>query len=290
MSRPLRIEFPGAVYHVTARGNRREPIFAGDADRQALLDVLAKALDRHDAVALAYCLMGNHYHLVLRTQAANLSTLMRYVNGVYSQRYNRRHGHIGHLFQGRFHAVLVDHETYLAAACRYVEQNPVRANMVANADAWRWSSYRVHVGVAPAPPWLDVDDLHAFLLGRPPENVSDRALAGRRYAELVGETPADSLWSGALRQQIFLGDAAFVARTVEHASPSRARDPDIPRRQRVTQRALSLWLADSSGRDEALLRAYRDGGVSMTAIARQLGLSVSRVSRLIAREEAKGKT
>ena len=130
MSRPLRIEFPGAIYHVTSRGDRREPIFDDDQDREAFLDVVGTALERFDACALAYCLMGNHYHLVLHTRSANLSRLMRQINGVYTQTYNRRHRKVGHLFQGRFKAILVDENAYLLEVCRYVDLNPVRARMV----------------------------------------------------------------------------------------------------------------------------------------------------------------
>jgi len=167
MSRPLRIEFPGAVYHVTSRGDRREPIFADDTDRIALLSVLAQGMQRFDAQVLAYCLMGNHYHFVLHTRQANLSRLMRHVNGVYTQVFNRRHGKLGHLFQGRFKAILVDRETYLLEVCRYVELNPVRAGLVAEPGDWPWSSYRAHVGDAATPPWLDTDGLHGYLLQRP---------------------------------------------------------------------------------------------------------------------------
>jgi putative transposase len=129
MSRPLRIEFSGAVYHVTSRGDRREPIYRDDADRLAHLNVLAQAMDRFDAQVLAYCLMGNHFHVVLHTRSANLSKLMRHVNGVYTQRFNRRHGLSGHLLQGRFKAILVDRDAYLLALCRYVERNPVAAGL-----------------------------------------------------------------------------------------------------------------------------------------------------------------
>ena len=108
MARPLRIEFPCAVYHVTSRGDRGEDIFVDDEDRDALSQVLAQALSRFDAQALAYCLMGNHYHFVLHTRQANLSLLMRHINGVYTQTYNLRHRKVGHLFQGRFKAILVD--------------------------------------------------------------------------------------------------------------------------------------------------------------------------------------
>ena len=121
MIRPSRIEFPGATYHVTSRGDRREPIFEDDEDRLALLDVIAQAMSRFDAEMLAHCLMGHHYHFVLGTRQANLSRLMRHINGVYTQRYNRCHGKTGHLFQGRFKAILVDRAAYLLEVCRYVE-------------------------------------------------------------------------------------------------------------------------------------------------------------------------
>jgi REP element-mobilizing transposase RayT len=139
MSRPLRVEFPGALYHVTARGDRREPIFEDDEDRRALLEVLSRALERFDASYLAYCLMSNHYHFVLETHRANLSRLMRHVNGVYTQRCNRRHQRVGHLFQGRFKAILVDRDAYLLEVCRYVDLNPVRARLVKRAEDWAWS-------------------------------------------------------------------------------------------------------------------------------------------------------
>lgn len=98
MSRPLRIEFPGATYHVTSRGDRREAIFSDDDDRMRLLEVLASAAERFEAVVLAFCLMGNHYHLVLHTHRPNLSQVMRHINGVYTQAFNRRHGKVGHVF------------------------------------------------------------------------------------------------------------------------------------------------------------------------------------------------
>jgi REP element-mobilizing transposase RayT len=185
MARPLRIEFPGAVYHVTSRGDRREPIFVDDEDRRALLEVVGQALSRFDAQMLAYCLMGNHYHFVLHTRRANLSMLMRHVNGVYTQAFNRRHGKVGHLFQGRFKAILVDRDAYLLEVCRYVELNPVRARSVRQPEAWPWSSYRAHVGLAEAPQWLDVEGLHGYVLGCPVTSAADHRRAANRYAELV---------------------------------------------------------------------------------------------------------
>ena len=175
--RLLGIEFPTAIYHVTSHGDRREPIYRDDEDRVAQLEVIALAMDRFDAQVLAYCQMGNHYHLVVRTRQANLSRLMRHVNGVYTQAFNRRHGVVGHLFQGRFKSILVDRDAYLLALCRYVERNPVAAGMVGTAQEWPWSSYRAHVCVAATPPWLDSDGLHGYLLGRPVVGARDRQRA-----------------------------------------------------------------------------------------------------------------
>ena len=290
MARPLRIEFPGAVYHVTARGDRREPIFVDDQDRQALLDIVGQALGRFDAEMLAYCLMGNHYHFVLHTRQANLSLLMRQINGVYTQAFNRRHDKVGHLFQGRFKAILVDRDAYLLEVCRYVELNPVAARIVKKPQGWPWSSYRAHVGEQTAPDWLDTDGLQGHVLGRPVRTATDRLRGARRYAELVASSAKTPLWENALRQQIYLGDEAFVERMQALAEPQNSADPDIPKVQRSKARSLDQWLSSCTTREEALYRAHTESALSMSAIARQLGLSVSRVSRLIAQEEqAKGK-
>jgi len=293
MSRPLRIEFPGAVYHVTSRGDRREAIYLGDADRRNWLDVLGLGLERFDAQALAYCLMGNHYHVVLHTRQANLSLLMRHLNGVYTQDFNRRHCKVGHLFQGRFKAILVDRDAYLLEVCRYVELNPVRANMVSTAGEWDWSSYRAHVGLADAPDWLDTAGLHGYLLGSAARTSADHQRAAERYATLVDAGRDVRLWDTGLRQQIYLGDAGFVERMQDLLTsvdtPGRqASLHEVPRQQRREPVTLAQWLARSATRELALWLAHTRSGMTMTAIARELGLSVSRVSRLIAAEEAKG--
>ena len=286
MSRPLRIEFPGAIYHVTSRGDRREPIFDGDADRHGLLAVIAQAMERFDAEVLCYCLMGNHYHFVLHTRQAKLSRLMRHVNGVYTQDFNRRHGKVGHLFQGRFKAILVDRAAYLLTLCRYVELNPVRARMVAAVGDWPWSSYRAHVGLAPAPPWLDSAGLHAYVLGRELRSEAEQRRAATKYAALVANAPEKSPWEEALRQQIYLGDDAFVERMQAHAEPARVHARETPRAHRSRPLTLAQWLAAGPSREVALRRAHVEGGLTMTAIAAELGLSVAHISRLIARAEA----
>ena len=290
MARPLRIEFPGAVYHVTSRGDRHEAIFVDDDDRYALLEVVGQALSRFDAQMLAYCLMGNHYHFVLHTRQGNLSLLMRHINGVYTQTFNRRHSKVGHLFQGRFIAILVDRDAYLLEVCRYVELNPVRAGVARKPEAWRWSSYRTHIGLAAAPVWLDVDGLHGYVLGRPVRKAVDRKRAIHSYTDLVAAGADVRLWDSGLRQQIYLGDEQFVERMHALAEPQRASAPEIPRAQRRKVRTLAQWLAEAPSREVGLYQAYTQGGLRMSAMADELGLSVSRISRLIARAEAKGKT
>lgn len=286
MSRPLRIEFPGALYHVTSRGDRREDIFLDDTDRAALLDIVAQGMARFDAQVLAYCLMGNHYHLVLHTRRANLSALMRHVNGVYTQAFNRRHGKVGHLYQGRFKAILVDREAYLLEACRYVELNPVRAGMVAAPQDWAWSSYRAHAGLAAMVPWLDTLGLHGYLLGRDAEKPADHRLAARRYAALVAKGQGVDLWAEGLNRQIYLGDDEFVQQMQDHADAVSKRKRSVPKAQRAAPKTLAHWLRVSASREQALHSAYVESGITMTALAAEIGLTVARVSQLIAREEA----
>ena len=187
MGRPLRVEFSGAIYHVTSRGNRRERIFVDDDDRLRLLDIVADAMGRFEADAFAFCLMGNHYHLVVRTHRANLSHVMQHLNGNYARAFNKRHSLSGHLFQRRFHAMLVDRDAYLMELCRYVELNPVRARLVSVVGDWRWSSYNANVGLAVAPTWLATRELHEYVLRRPVRAWADHAVAARAYTQLVAD-------------------------------------------------------------------------------------------------------
>jgi putative transposase len=288
MARPLRVEFSGAVYHVTARGNRKEAIYADDLDRERHLALMAHAMERFEAKVLAYCQMGNHYHLVVQTLQPNLSRLMRHLNGSYTQTFNRRHGKTGHLFEGRFKAILVDRDSYLLALCRYVERNPVAAGLVPSAGDWVWSSYRAHAGMVASPPWLEVDDIHALLRGAPVDTPRARQRAVAAYAGWVGQARLDdsTFWTDGLRGQVFLGDAKFVERMQAQAQPARLGAPGIPRQQRVQAGDWQHYLAQCQNqRDLALLQAYR-GGLTMTALATASGLSISHVSRLIARGES----
>jgi REP element-mobilizing transposase RayT len=286
MARPLRIEFPGAIYHVTSRGDRREAIFDNDADRETLLKVLAQTVDRFDAGVLAYCLMDNHYHFVIQTRKANLSRLMRQLNGVYTQLYNRKHGKVGHLFQGRFKAILVDQDAYLLEVCRYVDLNPVRARLIRDPAKWHWSSYRAHVGQVAPPEWLDSAAVHGRLLGRAARTAADRRKAAVNYAAFVAAGKGVRLWEDALQRQMFLGDAEFVDRMQARMDPSHVKARDIPKSQRVrAARPIQYYLNKHKHRDDGVFAASREGQYSMTAIAVEAELSIATVSRIVKRME-----
>jgi REP element-mobilizing transposase RayT len=280
MSRPLRIEFAGALYHVTARGNRREAIYEDDADRRLFLDVLGDVVERFNWLCHAYCLMTNHYHLMVETPDGNLAKGMRQLNGVYTQKINRRHRRSGHVFQGRYTAVLVDADAHLLELARYVVLNPVRAGMVDAPRAWRWSSYRATAGGAKAPSWLAADALLARF-------ADDRAAAVRRYRRFVAEGGnADSIWTK-LNRQVFLGDDGFVARMQalrRHGSPDMAIPPDtaIPRaQQRPPAPPLDAFASRYPDRDAAIAAAHATGAYSYQQIAEVFGLHFTTVGRIV---------
>jgi putative transposase len=159
--RPPRICFPGALYHVTARGNDRAAVVRDNTDRRALLGLLAEVIRNLRWRCHAYCLMDNHYHLVIETPEPNLSAGMQRLNGTYAQRFNQRHKRSGHLFQGRFHTALLDRESHLLETCRYVVLNPVRAGVCAEPVAWPWSSYRATAGFSARPSFLTLSWIHS---------------------------------------------------------------------------------------------------------------------------------
>jgi len=179
MSRPPRTQFPGAFYHVTARGNRKANIFLDDLDYLTWHSLVARAAERFGFVAHAYCQMPNHFHLVLETPLSNLSESMHFLNCVYSLQFNARHGLSGHVLQGRFHSVLLEREAHFLELARYVTLNPVRAGLVQRAEDWRWSNYRATAGMAEAPAWLDTEATRSRFHG-----ASD-AERIRRYRDFV---------------------------------------------------------------------------------------------------------
>ena len=211
MARPLRIEYDGALYHITSRGNERKAIFKDPGDRQLFLRILAQVTEHFHWICHAYCLMNNHYHLVIETPDGNLSKGMRRLNGVYTQAFNRRHHRVGHLFQGRFKAILVQKESHYLEVCRYVVLNAVRAKTVKHPGKWPWSSYRATCGAGPVVGCLTVDELLSHFGTR-------RAPAQEKYRQYVAEGIAGTtIWEN-LEAQSLLGMEGFADALRAHVS------------------------------------------------------------------------
>jgi putative transposase len=279
MARQLRLEFPGAICHVTARGNARAAIFLDDEDRDTFLAVLAECVARFGWLCHAYCLMDNHYHLLIETPHANLLAGMRQLNGVYTQRVNRCHGRVGHVFQGRFKAILVERDSYLLELCRYVVLNPVRAKMVDEAGQYGWSSYlATRVGTA-APHWLQTD----WVLS---QFGKSRTVARRKYGAFVAEGVGKSAPWSELKGQVLLGREPFVS-DLQPLLVGKSELKEFPQAQRLMTRPALKSLfpatvkASKTLREEAICKACLECGYSMADIARQAEVHYSTVSRVI---------
>lgn len=261
---------------MTSRGDRREDIYEGDQDRTAWLKVFGEVCDRLNWRCHAYCLMSNHYHIVVETIEGNLSRGMCQLNGVYTQAFNRRHRLSGHLFQGRFKGVLVERESYLMELSRYVVLNPVRARMVNDVGDWPWSSCGAMIGQQPAPAWLETD----WLLGR---FGHVRQAATMRYMDFVRRgVGLPSIWSE-VRKQVFLGSERFAEQALEELN-ARGSLREVPQAQRRAKPlALSEYAERYKDSEEAMVCAYRSYGYTMQEIADYFGVHYATVSRAVKR-------
>jgi putative transposase len=304
MPRPRRIDYEGAVYHVTSRGNERRAIFRDDSDRWMFLRILGEVVDHCDVVCHAWVLMDNHYHLMLETPVANLSLAMKHLNGIYTQKFNKKHHRTGHLFQGRFKAMVVERDTYLKTLCRYVVLNPVRARMVKGPRDWKWSSYRATAGWEKAEPWLETD----WIIGQFGRNRKRAQKAYRAYIE-EGLKIKKSVWED-LYSGIYLGGRDFLDRA--HEIGQRHKDLDMPKFQKqvVLQKPeevirevskaygekaeiLSEWKRGSEARDVAIYLLKRKSGMSLKEIGKKIGIGATgvgnrwrRVKNRILKDEA----
>lgn len=280
MARPLRIEFAGALYHVTSRGDRQESIYESDTDRGRFLNVLSEVCERYNWQCHAYCLMNNHYHLLVETPDANLGKGMRQLNGVYTQAFNFTHGRVGHVFQGRYKAILVDKESYLLELARYIVLNPVRAQMVRSAREWPWSSYRATVGDRVRPTWLKTDWLLAGFGRR-----KSKAVAA--YKRFVNEGKGQpSPWEH-LRNQVFLGNENFVESMQQRIDVDKELNEIPASQRRAAPRELSYYAEQHKTRNEAITSAYASGGYSLKEVGNYFGLHYSTVSGIIKNHKSK---
>ncbi len=261
-------------YHVTARGNGREDIYFEEGDRRLFLDVLGRVCRRFNWVVHVYCLMSNHYHLLIETPEANLSKGMRQLNGVYTQRINQVHHRVGHVFQGRYKAILVQKEAYLLELARYIVLNPVRARMVGSVGDWPWSSYRATVGADDAPDWLETRWILSALAHTQTEAIE-------RYIRFVADGKGQpSPWEQ-LKHQVFLGSGTFIdAMRGKVLSGKDLRE--IPQaRPRPVAKPISDYAQEYADRDSAIATAYASGGHTMKDIGDYFGLHYSRISKIV---------
>lgn len=278
MARPLRLEYEGAVYHITSRGNARESIFLDEGDRARFLEVLADVVDRYDWICHAYCLMTNHYHLLIETPDAGLSQGMQLLNGVYTQWFNRRHDRVGHLLQGRFKAILVEKESQLLELVRYVVLNPVRAKMVRSVRNWPWSSYRATAGQTEVPEFLTVD----WVLS---QFDPDRERAVRAYRRFIRQGRGINVWDE-LRAGALLGTDGFVDQ-LRPLLKEKPLDPEYRKRERFAARPsleeLFRDVSDKVTRNERIYQAVRVHHYTLREVGDYVGLLYSTISMIAKR-------
>jgi len=285
MVRPLRIEFPGAIYHITSKGDRKEDIFNDDHDRAMFLEILEWTIERSHWLCHAYCLMNNHYHLLIETPEANLSYGMRQLNGVYTQRYNKMHDTVGHLFQGRFKSILVEKESYLLELCRYLVLNPVRAKMVKRPWEYQWSSYLGTSGRVSPYKFLTTD----WILS---QFGSSRKTAQKDYEAfilegIISDSPFEDLKGG-----IILGGKSFI----KNIYKEKKFNKEIVRTERyATRPSLSELLSAKKGKKEQAEKIYHSHvmyGYTLQEIGKYLNVHYSTVSRIVMgwEQNAKNKT
>jgi len=280
VARPLRIEFPGAVYHVTSRGNAKQAIFIDDEDRNRFFDVLTIVVERFNWLCHAYCLMGNHYHLLIETPDSNLSKGMRELNGVYTQGFNQRHRRVGHLFQGRYKAIIVEKDNHLMSLCRYVVLNPVRIGLIERPEQWKWSSYRATIGLVKRGSFLTIDWILSQFDGR-------KRVAMEKYRRFVMEgVDKESPWE-TLKGQIFYGTEEFI-KQLSGLLDEKGNMKEVPRLQRYVARPPLSELIKGKGKkakDKIIYNAYVRYGYTMKEISDHIGIHYATISRAIKRVE-----
>jgi REP element-mobilizing transposase RayT len=225
MARPLRIEYEGAVYHITARGNERGAIYKDSGDMQKFLDILGMLSVKHRIVVHGYVLMQNHYHLLIETPAGNIARAIHYLNATYTNYFNRRHNRAGHLFQGRYGSHIIEKDQYLLAVNRYIHLNPVRARLVKTPEQYKWGSYEMFVGTRRKPEWLECD----WILSRFSPDVKESRRLYRSFVTDGIEALDNPLKD--LKDGLVLGGERFV----EEIRKKIKRHREIPQSRHLAQ-------------------------------------------------------
>lgn len=283
MARPLRIEFPGAFYHVMARGNEKRAIYKDTRDRLRFLDSLESSSGRYGAVIHGYCLMNNHYHLLLETPRGNLAQIMHHINGSYTTYFNKKHERVGHLFQGRYRAILIDADAYCLALSRYIHMNPVKGGTASQPWDYKWSSCQFYRNRYDAPQWLQRDFVLSFF------NHSQNDYI--KY--LVADDDLDCLDSYGLMPDTILGSAEFIEKVKAEHLADLESSRDLPAVRPFIQRDCIQNIVDAISshlhNDQRLTKkmsiyvCHQLSGYPLKEIGKYFGVSVSAVSEMSSR-------
>lgn len=281
MARPLRIEFPGAFYHVTSRGNEKRTVFQSIGDRERFLSYLKSAHDRYGATIHVYCLMLNHYHLLLETPRGNLSQILHHINGAYTTYFNRRRERVGHLFQGRYKAILVEKDAYCEELSRYIHLNPVRAGFVRSPSEYRWSSFRSYTGGAKTPEWLTTRLVLGYFKDSP-----------RRYRAFVEESLGQNRESPlrSVLASTILGTDGFIEKVKAlYLGHRRLKRRDVPAVRQILSgpslEEIDRTVEETIENDPRLSKkfriyfSHRYSGLSLSEIGKHLGMEGAAISQ-----------
>lgn len=298
MGRPLRIEYPGAVYHITSRGNERRNIYLDDGDRKEFLGILEEYHERYSILIHSYVLMDNHYHLILETPQGNLLKVMHGINGRYTGYFNRKYQRAGHLFQGRYKGILVDKDTYLVQLSRYVHLNPAKARMVSKPEEHMWSSYPGYIRKGKGAEWVE----YSWILSKFGEDNKSAARAYRAFVE-AGLTEKIETPFKDLHGQVVLGSKDFIEK-ITVMLQGKTLDKEIVERKRFAVRhqpeailrkvaeaynaevpmLLNKGKRDNEARKAAIYIVQRYSGLSNVEIGNMFGgIHFSSVSKTTAR-------
>ena len=294
MARSLRIQYPHAFYHVTSRGNERNPVFLSQRDREKFLSYLESATERYGAIVHVYCLMDNHYHLLLETPFGNLSQIMHHINGAYTTYFNTKRSRSGHLFQGRYKAILLDADEYAKELSRYIHLNPVRAGIVETPDNFEWSSFRYYTIGKEVPEWL----CRKFILGYFEKRI-DRAM--KRYRDfvykMIGKEYKNRL--NDIYNPVILGSQEFIRKVKEQFLGKQPLDRELPALRNFLNKtspdqieeAVDLALASDKrlARPVKLYIYHRFSGLKLKEIAARFGIGISGVTQASYRIDIKAK-
>ncbi len=280
MTRSIRIQFPGAFYHIFSRGNAKQGIFLEDSDRDRFLHLLSNTVNRYEWIVHGYCLMSNHYHLLLETPLPNLSDGMRFLNGQYAQKFNFSHNRVGHLFEKRFGSHVVERDLYLLELTRYIALNPVRAGLVDHPACYEWSSYRPATGRCATPAFLNIETTLGLF--------SHNTLEAMRLYEDFALEAIDREIRFEIRAGVLLGSDIFCAKLEEEFLRKENKKGIKQEQLHAFRPKLAQLFAsemDRVERNEQIFMAHKQYGYRQKEIADHLGLACSTLNKIIKQED-----